>query len=407
MSLELTWITENALDRVADVRLRCFGAGTKDRQRFVDITRSGIEPPPREFLVAHMDGEDVGTVTSINLTMWIRGASLACQGVGYVGTAKTHRRGGAGEKGLASQMMWQTVEKAREQGKIVSALMPFRASFYEHFGYGLIEKRNEWTVPTAVFPQGSFAGFRFFRDEDLPMLLASRNAAARTGQCDVERSECVWRAVIKRAEDGFIFIDRPDPTGPVHSWMILTPEQLNNRPCIRITNMGHDSPAAFQRQLYFLSSLQDQHQLAILSLPSDLPLNWLLRESLVPLSPGGRSASLKTNTRMQLKILDHARFLEMIHWPAEARGSAVIRIAEANGQTPTYRIDVEAGHATVKPASNTATFECPERIWAAIATGEITATSAARLGLANAEPPAARLLDSLSDGRKPYCGEYF
>src|SRR6185503_13598429 len=101
-----------------------------------------------DYLLADRDGEAVGTTTALSMTIWVRGAALPCQGVAYVGTIKTHRRGGAnGEKGVATQLMFETLRRARERREVVSALMPFRASFYEHFGYGLIERRHEWLVP--------------------------------------------------------------------------------------------------------------------------------------------------------------------------------------------------------------------------------------------------------------------
>jgi predicted acetyltransferase len=408
MALKMSWLGEESEDRVIELRLRSFGGGNKERQRFTDLTRSPIEPLPRDFLVASLDGQDVGTTASINLKMWIAGAEIPCQGVGFVGTIKTQRRGSGGEKGLASQMMWETIAKARERGHIASALMPFRASFYEHFGYGIIEYRNEWTVPVGLFPSGPCVGFRFFEEHDLPALMECRNAIARAGQCDAERPENVWQSLFKRWEDGFVFIDRPDPAGPVQSWMALIPETIDKKPGVRVNQIGYVSPEAFRRQLHFLSSLQDQHLTAILSLPSDLPLNLLLHESLVPINyPSHRVPTLRRHSRMMLKIIDNVKLLSTMRWPITAKGGVVVRVALADGKNETFKVDVEAGRAIVKSSNLSPQFECPERLWSPTICGDLSASQAVHFGLATGEPAAVALLDTLSHGPKPFCIEYF
>src|SRR3954452_14697753 len=158
MALSMRWIDENEYDRLAAVRVQCYAPSMGAIEKY----RATIDKDPRgksgDYLIAERDGLDVGTTTSLSMKMWIRGACVPCQGVAYVGTVKTHRRGGSkGERGIASQLMSEALRKARERGEVVSALMPFRASFYSHFGYGLAERRTEWVVPLFVLPHGDFS----------------------------------------------------------------------------------------------------------------------------------------------------------------------------------------------------------------------------------------------------------
>src|SRR5438552_2600426 len=145
MSLTLRWVGEEDFDRVALTRTRCYAAGAKEAARFGENLRAENRSKAGDFLLAERDGEAVGTASSYSFTMWVRAAPLRCQGVAYVGTVRTARRSGGISKGLnagvATQLMHETLRKAREREEIVSALMPFRASFYEHFGYGLSETR--------------------------------------------------------------------------------------------------------------------------------------------------------------------------------------------------------------------------------------------------------------------------
>src|SRR5205085_9701224 len=129
------------------------------------------------------------TATALSLTCWVRGSPLPCQGVAWVGTVRTRRRAGGegGEGGIASRLMHETLRKARERGQVLSALMPFRASFYEHFGYGVVERRCDWTIPLSLLPTGEYDGFRFGGPDDRPAVAACHQRAVERGQCDMER----------------------------------------------------------------------------------------------------------------------------------------------------------------------------------------------------------------------------
>src|SRR3954451_14258744 len=129
MPLSLRRITlenDDDLDRLARTRMRCYSAAASDLETIRE--RLIIEPRNRsaDFLLAEQDGVPVGTATGLRLTLWARGGSVPCQGVAWVGTIKTHRRGATdGKGGIATQLMRETLRMARERGQVVSALMPF------------------------------------------------------------------------------------------------------------------------------------------------------------------------------------------------------------------------------------------------------------------------------------------
>ena len=85
----------------------------------------------------------------------------------------------------------------------------------------------------------------------------------------------------------------------------------------------------------------------------------------------------------------------------------MIGIAESEGHATRLKIDITNGRATVSPTDATPTFECSDRVWAAIATGDLPATRALRYSLAAGESSAAAILDALCLGPAPFCHEYF
>src|SRR2546423_14823398 len=116
MPLSLRWVGESEYDRVAEVRARSYASAAKDLDRFRENLLADGRAKPGDHLLAERDGRIVGTATSLSMRLWARGGAVPCQGVAFVGTVKTARRGGAQtERGIASQIMFQTLRLARER----------------------------------------------------------------------------------------------------------------------------------------------------------------------------------------------------------------------------------------------------------------------------------------------------
>jgi predicted acetyltransferase len=410
MSFQLRWVGKEDLDRVAETRMRCYAHAGREIEKYKLQIRENPTARPGDFLIAEQDGQAVGTATSLSMTMWVRGAAVACQGVASVGTIKTHRRRRAGSEGVATQIMWEALRRAREREQVVSALMPFRATFYEHFGYGLVERRCEWTAPLSILPTGDFEGMRFYRDDDLPELVRFRQRIVERGQCDIERPDDVWKYWLKaRCEAGFVVIDRPLAGGPVHGYLAFEHQQMGTKDFLRVMQMSYDDIAALRRQLHFLSSLRDQYLTAVMLLPADLPLNWMLRETQLPHRLVNHPhAEARLDTRMQLRVLDHKRFLEALTLPTDSRGSITIAVIESEGHESRFRVEISEGRAVVAKSDATPEFTCPDRVWAAIACGDLAASRAVQLGLASAtDLRQAEFLDVLGKGPLPFSHEYF
>jgi predicted acetyltransferase len=420
MSLNIRWVDEADYDRVAETRMYCYGANAREVERFRAGVRGDPLIGPGDLLLAERDGRAVGTATSLSLRMWVRGGVIPCQGVAWVGTVKTSRRtasgpggGGGGaprEPGVATRIMHETIRHARDRGQVISALMPFRGSFYEHFGYGVMERRVAWTVPIGVFPHGPFDGLRFLEPGDLPELVACRQRVARSGQCDMERSLATAEWHLGQW-DGMIVVDRPDDAGPVRGWMTLQRTlEPDGTTTLRVAECGHEDVPALKRQLHFLASLRDQYSRAVLTLPADVPLTRLLREPQITHRDvrNHPTPEARPYTRMQCRVLDHQRFLEALHLPPDVRGRVSVTVREAEGHATRLGLEIADGRVTVSDATGDAQFECRDTTWAAVATGDLTAADAVRYGLATAsDASAASLLDVFSRGPLPFTHEYF
>jgi len=414
MPLQLRWVGEESYERLAETRMRCYAPAANMLPKYLDSLQKFHRAKPGDFLLAERDGEAVGTATSLSLNIWMRGGRIPCQGVAYVGTIKTARRmGGGDEKGIATQLMFETLRKAREREQPISALMPFRASYYEHFGYGNAEHRTLWTIPVSILPRGDFGGFRFYREADLPKLMAMRQRECESGQCDIETSPQAWEIWMAQWPDGLVAVDEaPDETtdGSIQSMVFIEEERGSARAVLNVSDVYTASPAAMLRVLYFLASMKDQYSDVTITLPGDYPLNRVLRESQIPHRQVDHPVAVaKPFTRMQIRVLDHKKTLEAMMLPTSTRGKLNVSVRECEGATSRFSIDVTDGRIAVAPTIHTTDVELTDVLWASVVSGDLPASKAQQLGLlsASVSPAGIALLDAFSVGPTPYCQEYF
>src|SRR4051794_26590939 len=95
MALNLRWVGEDEWDRVTKARLLCYAYAARELDSYAERLR--VDPRNRgaDIVLAEDAGTPVGTATALQLTLWARGGAVPCQGVAWVGTIKTHRRGGS------------------------------------------------------------------------------------------------------------------------------------------------------------------------------------------------------------------------------------------------------------------------------------------------------------------------
>lgn len=409
MSLKLRWVGRNESERIVEARMMCYSAGSKDRENLRLLLADDPRPRDGDFLLAEDGAGLVGTATIYPFHTWVRGGRLACQGPAWIGTAKTHRRRKIDGKGIAWQIMHEVLADARQRGQVLSALMPFRGSFYEHFGYGIIERRCEWTVPLSLLPQGPCDGFRFAQPADRPAVMACHQRAVERGQCDMERSPARWEHIARNSVDGFELVDSDAPGQPVRTSVFYNQFSVNGKDVLRIMKLATDSRESFAALLHFLSTLRDQFLAVQITLPADMPLNWLLAERQIPHRLVNHPyPELRPYTRMQVRVLDHVRLLNALKLPEPVRGQLVIAVRESEGHVNKLRLDFDAGHITASTTDATADAECSDVTWAAVALGELPAETAHRLGLLSAQQPAkVAMLNVLCKGPVPFCEEYF
>jgi hypothetical protein len=246
---------------------------------------------------------------------------------------------------------------------------------------------------------------RYSEPADFEQLLACRNRIARSGQCDFERSPEMMEQYLQQGEEGFVIVDRPDDGGPVRGWMTLFTICKEGHKYVKVGDRGAEDTEGLLRQLRLLGSLRDQYSAALLTMSADFQLNRLLKESQLPHRPVEHpTAQAAYYTRMQARVLDHRRFLEALRLPPTTRGAATVEVRETEGTLSRFRMEIDSGRVSVRPAADDPTFRCPDTTWASVVCGDLTASAAVRLGLAEGD---GTLLDIFSAGPAPFTPEHF
>jgi predicted acetyltransferase len=409
MSLTTRWLGRESIDTIADVRMRCYGTSAAERTSF--LARSQRDRfVDGDVLLAEEKGHPIGTATHLSLQICPRGGRVPCQGVAWVGTVKSHRRRRVDGHGIASTIMRQIVQRGRDRGDVVSSLMPFRGSFYEHFGYGIVERQNIWTVPLSLLPSGDTDGFRYAEAGDIDAMAACRVRQTQIGQCDVDGGVTGIRYWLKELEDyGFTFVDRPDPKGPVRAFVTVGLLMDGDSSIAVVDEPAYDSMDSLVRLLAFLSTFKDQYSFARLILPADLNLNWLLKERQMPHRRVDHPfASCKTISRMQIRILDHKTFLEAMTWPAATKGKAIVAVKECEGHESRFVIEVSGGKASVTVSDASPQVTLLDSVWAGVVSGALPAPEAKAMRLLESTDDAAiQLLAACAEGPAPFSWEYF
>jgi predicted acetyltransferase len=407
MPLKMDWVGRGFIERITRIRLQCYGSREGDFDAFKRRSDNG-RFVDGDVCIASDNGVDVGTATSLSLQLHVRGKRLPCQGVAWVGASKSHRRRPGNERGVASQVMDALLQKARERGEVASALMPFRVSFYEHFGYGLVERQNIWTIPLTILPSASDTAWRFGTDADKAAMVECRRRQAERGMCDIETSPAAaheWLSYL--GPDTQLFVD--DRAGEIVAYTWVRTIVENDRTIAVTVQPAFVGLEGLRSVLSLFASLKDQYGALRITLPTDMPINWLLKERQTPHRPVEHPApTCKLITRMQVRVLDHVAFLQGQRLVRGGGGRVTVAVHESEGDVSTFTLDLSGDLIHAQRSSAAADITVRDVTWASIACGELRASAAASLGLIdvhNAE--AIRTLDVLADGAAPFCYEYF
>jgi predicted acetyltransferase len=148
-----------------------------------------------DILIASEQGRVAGALTLYRYSAYVSGSAIDCGGVGSVAVLPQFRLNGIGR-----QLMESSFGRMRSMQLPLSLLYPFKQSFYQKLGYGLISDIQALTIPSSVVPRFSERdNVHPLNDYELEELMACYDAYAKQNNFCLVRSADIWRMELKRA----------------------------------------------------------------------------------------------------------------------------------------------------------------------------------------------------------------
>lgn len=356
-----------------------------------------------DMRVAVVDDEIVATAGEFRFEQWFASRALACSAIWGVATLPEHRG-----SGIASAATAAVMRAARDRGAVVSALFPAVLKPYRSLGYEMAGTFTKHRVAIDAIPQqplGLPTPELFELERDLTAVRAAYRTFASAHTEPVEPTgDSHWanrimirtddetrRAVVVREGGevtGFLVTGRdPDP-GPLDIAFGLWTEAF-----VANTETALRSLLAYVRRF---GGVGKWFQWS--GAPND-PIALLLHD---------QSLSVDMHYRWMLRLLDVRAAFEQRGWPAiEAEAVFAVDDPMFLDNAGPWKLRVEQGQATVTPHDGPGPAPLPIGTLSSMFSGYLRPRDAVRLGLLDADDPAAETLTPLFSGPDPWCPFFF
>ncbi|GIE60476.1 putative N-acetyltransferase YhbS [Actinoplanes octamycinicus] len=336
------------------------------------------------MLVAEADGDTLACAASLPMRQNVRGRVLEMAGIASVTSRPEARR-----QGVIRQLLERLLRQVREEGAAVSALYPFRPSFYARFGYvGIPRVRVARFTPASLgdllrrdLPGEvrRWSGAEAFDDYDalVHRLLGERHGFAvfdekRTG---VLRQEPVWIALARAG-------------GEVVGGLRYRIDQHGGD--LIASNLFSTGPLGRALLLQFLARHVDQvATIELLTGADELPELW---GTDMTVTVTGTVENPRRNAPM-VRVLD----VPALAGSEVGSGSVTVAVTGDELTGGVWQLGADDGRLTVKPGG-TPSVTLTAAGFSALVYGVLDATEVFTRGLGELEPA----LDTLFPRRIPY-----
>ena len=387
------------VETLADLGLRAYRVSSLEKRRefYTDHPRFGL----RDVRVGELDGQIVASLVLYPFTALVRGQRVPVTGIGSVAVSPEHRR-----RGIAEALLKSSLREMRQRGDALSALYPFRDSFYRRLGYGVIEVAQQLAFSPALLPASDEARrVRRLMLPDRPSVEALYERVALQGHFGLARRAEWWTQRLwthggdwvvyegkRRGQiEGYLYYEVDSDAGPF-------------KLSVTLTEFVAATPEAHRGLVGYLASLADQvaeiHHIAA----GDN--GWL---ALLKTSQNLRPAlemsvyhdSGNCVNGMMLRLNDVKSALERLPVSMQARGEIALEVDDEvlPQNARAYRLRASEGRLKVtaesarKGRSRLPRLVVEPDVLASLAGGALSPVRAAEIGLVDASGGAAELID--------------
>jgi predicted acetyltransferase len=346
------------------------------------------------LFIGEHSGRPVAALQIHPLRQWVGGRAMACAGVGTVTVSPAHRR-----RRMGAELVTAALRAAAERGDVISALYPFRVSFYQDLGYGQASEAVQYQVAPHMLPDAPERERVELLDDDSGRaeVLGLYNEWVKTQNGQLVRTERMWAEQV--AKHDRVLVGCRDAAGALRGYGlgIYRADLPAAERLLEIDELVWTTPEA-RRGLYaWVASLGDQwRQVLIRGLPSHRLGDWI-REPRLPTGSAppwqlwAPAATLMAGT--MLRILDVQRAFDGHPVSPEAAIDVAFEVVDRQleGNSGTWRVVSDQGTLRAERGGgrSNATMRLDisalSRIWA----GALPAAAAVTAGLAECDDVSA------------------
>lgn len=347
----------------------------------------------------------VGACRAFRMTEYIAGVAMPMMGLAGVAVAPAWRR-----QGLAARLCMEALRLAADRGDVVSTLYPFRPDYYQRLGWGLVGGLHEYLIRTDALEAGPPSSH--VREADLErdtgaIAACYRRVAARSNG-PLERDRHIWAYQLKgedlgtrpvdadavwtaRSELGFRIVVYDEEGVKGYALLRGLRQSSSSHNTLEVRELVAESDEAYRGLVAHVSAQWDRWPRTYYTARPDEPFPELLKDPRPPRSHNIRSLYFPTARIARgpmLRIIDVPEALRRRRF-FEAGGPepATLQITVTDEQRPENRgpwvVEVDADGAASIGEGETraaAVLETDAATLARLFTGEIQATTAARVG---------------------------
>jgi len=293
------------------------------------------------------DGEDDDLLTACKLIDFrtrVRGDFHEMHGLSAVASPPEHRR-----QGLVGEMLRETLVQSREEGVYLSALWPFKRSFYAQYGWATGTRAVEHALDPGALsfaPDHDHGEFVTLDADDCERVDAVHDAHGEPYELTMDRTEEWWRKRVFDGWDGDPFAYGFERDGDLAAYLTYSLEDGDDGKTLHVRDwaaVDHDARLAVLRFLADHDSQVDEVSI------------WTAENAdLLDLLPDTDDATAEVKLCPMVRLVDVPDALASLSYPEDATCDLVLDVSDslADWNDDTYRLRVADGEATVERAGD-------------------------------------------------------
>ena len=327
--MKIKKLETDELFEAALISMYCFHSRVDDLEAFQEKIKAENRDDWGAF---DDDGKMMARIVDHRFTFYLDGQEVSTGGIGAVSTLPEYR-----DRGAVREMFKSLLQEDFRNGKVLSALYPFKHEFYRKQGYEVVTYRNEYT-----FSPGILAGYRsegkvlkWNMGEPVADFMSVYNTFARSYNLAMVRKEETMLEHLKvekpYMDRKFSYLMKID--GNPAAYVIFKDIKHDPAAILQVEECAWTCRDGFYAILAFLARFEADYGEIRLPLPGGIDLLRIIR------TPQAYEITKKTAHNFMVRVINAKRLMELISKPADCDFTIRVTDTLIRENNETFRVE--------------------------------------------------------------------